>query len=189
VTKRTKYRGYRYPVQSERAAGALDIERLARDVDRDFDLMRDQWAIINARRTISYAPSGTITGIFNGSDWSVSYPTVEFQVGDASLDDVPAYWLVTCYAAVVPSGTVNVNTRRTLKVKVLQDSPTGLVAAETYQCYESQAVAPNDSYLAVEFVTLLNPNRLLQVSIFHDNTGSTLNLTAGHLTQTRLMFA
>lgn len=175
MTKVTKNRGYPYPTNADRSAGALDIERLARAFDRDAASLDSQWATDIARASATW--TATNAGFINGFDTEIlTGGAFSEKVGafDATWKVVPAYWLFTVNLSFTCTGTITANTQRTLKVQI---SDAGLVQVpvirETYQSLDIQA--DGTVYCATEFVSRVDSQTVVTYLGNHANTGSTVS--------------
>lgn len=183
MTKRTKRRGYPYPLQTNSGAGALDLERLARAVDRDIKAIDTLWQTDLVRP--SFTLTGTDTGFTNGAAQQINLGTTEYSVGSPNLD-IPAYWLISVNASMLPSGTINANTTRLLICNIDERQTGGFVTVESYTCQDFQADAT--VWLATEFVTLLSHDRTFSLNVQHNNTSSAVDVT-GRACFTQLLLA
>jgi hypothetical protein len=174
VTKLTDNRRYPYPLRTERGAGGLDIERLARAFDRDAAALDTSW--ISDLQRASATLTATNSGFINGFDTEIlTGAAFSEKVGafDTTWKLVPAYWLFSVNLGLTATGTINVNTGRTLKVTIA-DAGLGLpVIRETYQSRDIQA--DGTVWLATEFVSRID--RLTTVTYYgnHSNTSSTVS--------------
>lgn len=175
MTKYTKRRRYPYPIRTERGAGALDIESLARAFDRDAKLVETDWQTDLQRPSATWTdtdtslPSGGDTELLSGSGaWGSTVGAFS-----ATWQKIASYWLVSVDVGLTANGTINTNTSRILKV-ITEQSQVGPFALnrETYQAQDFQADAT--VWLATEFVTLIDENTSLSYVINHGNTGSSL---------------
>jgi hypothetical protein len=183
MTKRTKRRGYPYPLGTNAGAGALDLEKLGRSVDRDIKVIDTLWQSDLVRPSITL--TGTDTGFTSGAAQQINLGTTEYSVGNPDFD-VPAYWLISVNASMLPSGAINANTARSLICNIDERQTGGSVTVESYTCQDLQA--DTTVWLATEFVTLLNADRTFSLTVSHNNTSSAVDVT-GRACFTQLLLA
>lgn len=174
MTKRTRNRDYPYPLRTERGAGGLDIERLARAFDRDAAAVETAWAIDLQRSSATW--TATNAGFINGFDTEIlTGGAFGEKVGafDATWKLTPAYWLFSVNLGLTATGTINANTGRTLKVQVADAGLALPVVRETYQSRDIQADAT--VWLATEFVSRVDSKTTVTYLGNHSNTSSTLS--------------
>jgi hypothetical protein len=181
--KLTKNRGYPYPLRTERGAGGLDIERLARSVDRDLKNLDTAWQVDMVQP--SFTQTGSDTGIPDSVDWGVNTSATEYSVGSPNVD-IPAYWLIDVNMGLTASAGITANSRRTLKVQIEESQTGGLQLVEEYQAQDFQADAT--VWLSTSFVTLFNKPRFISYNVNHGNVASTLNATL-RVSWTQLLLA
>lgn len=178
MTKLTKNRGYPYPLRTQGAAGALDIERLARAFDRDAASLDTQWATDIQRASATW--TATNASINNAIDTEITTGgAFSEKVGafDTTWKLIPAYWLFSVNLGLTCLGTINGNTSRLLKVQV-SDGGLGLgqpVVRETYQSLDFQA--DGTVWLATEFASLVDSHTSVFYLANHGNTSSNVSAT------------
>lgn len=177
MTKLTKNRKYPYPISAEDAAGALDIERLARAFDRDTAAVDAAWQGDLQRPSATW--TATESGILNGFATEIrTGGAFSEKVGlfDATWLKIPAYWLFSVDIGLTPTGTITANSARTTAVQIAESGVGGLpVVRETYQTQDFQADAT--VWMSTEFVTLVDPATVISYLVNHANVGSTVNAT------------
>ena len=176
MTKLTKNRQYPYPLSTEDAAGALDIERLARAVDLDVAALETSWNSDLQRPSATW--TATNAGFINGFDTEIlTGGAFSEKVGlfDATWKKISSYWLVSVNLGLTCTGTINLNTLRTLKVQVADAGLQLPVVRETYQSQDFQADAT--VWLGTEFVTRVDSQTTVTYLASHNNTSSTVSAT------------
>lgn len=179
MTRVTRNRSYPYPLSTDRGAGALDIERLARAFDRDVAAQEVAWNGDLQRPSATWTdtessiPANFDTEISTAGAWSE-------KVGlfDATWQKIPAYWLVSVNIGLTATGALSANSNRITKVQV-SEGRQGIsvisVLREQYITQDFQADAT--VWMATEFVTLVNPATSLTYVVNHSNVASSVNAT------------
>lgn len=179
MTRVTKNRGYPYPLKADDSAGALDIERLARAVDRDLAALDLSWQTDLQRPSATWTDSRN--NIPNGADFEISSfgsGVWSEKVGafDATWQKIPAYWLVSVDIGLTCVGALSAGSTRLTKIQV-NESQVGPFALLREQYETQDAQADGTVWMSTEFATLVDRNTTIAYVVNHANAASQVNGT------------